>query len=56
MLGLGLRWLEWASKDADLCVGDFFLHLRVGEFLVDNNTFDELGIFNGATSFGNDFD
>ena len=56
MLGLGLRWFKWASKNADLCIVDLFPHLWMRELLVDNNTFDELGIFNGTTSLGDDLD
>ena len=56
VLGLRLGRLEWAGEDAHLGVSVNFLHLGVGEFLVDDNTLDEAGVLEGATSLGNDLD
>ena len=56
VLGLRLRGLERASEDADLGVLDLLSHLRVGELLVDNDTFDEARVFDGATGLGDDLD
>ena len=50
-----LGWLKWAGQDDNFSIRDFLLHLWVGEFLVNNDAFNELRIFDRTTSFGNDF-
>lgn len=47
---LELWWLEWAGQNANLGIMNFLWHLRMREILVDQKTFDELGVFNRTTS------
>ncbi len=56
VLGLWLWWFKGASKDNNLCVVNFLLHLGVRKVFVDNDSLDELGVLNGSTSLGNNFD
>lgn len=56
MLGLWLWWLEWAGEDAHLGVLDFLVHLGVREFFVEDDSFNELGIFDGSSGLLDDFD
>ena len=56
VLGLGLRGLERAREDADLGVLNLLEHLGVGELLVKNDALNEAGVFDGATSLGDDLD
>lgn len=56
VLGLWLGGLEWAGEDAHLGVAVNFLHLGVGELLVEDDTFNEAGVFEGAASLGDDLD
>jgi len=51
MLGLGLWWLEGAGENNDLSVFYFFGHLRVRKVLIDNNAFNELGVFDCTACF-----
>ena len=56
VLGLWLWWFKRAGKNDYLCVVNFFLHLRVGEILVNNNTFNKLGVLDSSTSLSDDLD
>lgn len=56
MLGLRLGGLEWASENKDLCIFNFFNHLRVRKVFVNDDTCDEGGIFEGATSLRDNLD
>ena len=56
VLGLWLWWFKGASKDNNLCVVNFLLHLGVRKVFVDNDSLDELGVLNGSTSLSNNFD
>ena len=56
MLGLRLWGLEGAGEDQNLGVVDLLDHLGMREVLVENNTLDELGVGEGATSLGDDLD
>ena len=54
VFGLGLGWLEGAGEDDDLGVVDFFVHLGVGKLFVNNYAVNEHGVFDGASSLGDD--
>jgi len=54
VLGLGLWGLEGAGQNANLSVFDLLLHGRVGEVLVNNDTFNELGVLDSTTALGDD--
>lgn len=56
VLCLWLRWLEWASENANLGISVELLHLRMREFFVKNDTVDELGIFQSTAGLGYDLD
>ncbi len=56
VLGLGLGGLEGAGEDENLSIVNFLDHLRVREVLVNDDTGNEGGVFEGATSLGNDLD
>lgn len=56
MFSFGLWWFERTSQNADFSVFDFFLHGGVGEVFINNDTLNELGVFDRATSFSDDFD
>lgn len=56
VLGLGLWWFEGAGENDNLGVLDFLLHLGVREIFVNNNTFNELGVFNSTSRLGDDLD
>ena len=56
MLCLGLGWLEWAGKNANFSLSVELLHLRMREFFVENDTVDELGIFESTAGLGYDLD
>ena len=56
MLGLGLWWFEWASKNDNLCVMNLFLHLGVREILVNNDSLNELGVLDGSASLCDNLD
>lgn len=55
MFCLGLWCLEGAGEDGDFGVGHLFGHLWVGEFLINQDTFDELSVLNAATCLLLDF-
>jgi hypothetical protein len=56
VLGLGLWGLEGACEDDTLGIVDLLGHLGVGEFLIDDDTFNERRVFDGTTGLGNDLD
>lgn len=56
VFGFGFRGLEWAGKNTNLSIMDFFGHLGVRHVLVDQNTVNQLGIVHGSSSFSIDFD
>lgn len=53
VLGLRFGGLERAGENDDLGIVDFLIHLRMREVLVDDNSLNELGVFDTATSLGN---
>ena len=56
VLSLRLWCFEGTSEDGDSSIDDFLGHLRVREVLVNQDAFDELGVFNTASSFLLDLD
>ena len=52
VLGLGLWGLEGAGQNANLCVFDLLSHGGVGEVLVNNDTFNKLGVLDSTTRLG----
>ena len=56
VLGLWLGWLEWAGQNGNLSVLNNPWHLAVAPGLVDNETVEELGIFEAATDLADEFD
>mmetsp|Transcript_27580 Transcript_27580/g.60247 ORF Transcript_27580/g.60247 Transcript_27580/m.60247 type:complete len:315 (-) Transcript_27580:172-1116(-) len=56
VLGLGLRGLERASENGDLCVFDSLVHLRVANVLVEHDTVHQLRVFQLASHLGLNFD
>lgn len=56
VLGFGFRGLESAGEDADFGIFHDFGHLRVSHFLVNQDPLDELGVLDGASSLGLNFD
>ncbi len=56
VLGLGLGGLEGARENKDLCIFNFFYHLRVRKVFINDDTCDKGGVFEGATSLGDNLD
>lgn len=56
VLGLGLGGLERAGKQADFSILDLLNHLRMADFLVDENSLDQSCVLDAAAGLGLDFD
>jgi len=56
VLGLGFRWLEWAGENANLGVLDLLSHLWMREIFIEDDTFNEVTVFNGSSGLGNNLD
>ena len=56
MLGLGLRRLKRAGQNGQFHVFQNFGHLRVRHVFVDQDTFDQHGVFQLAAGLGRDLD
>ena len=56
MLGLWLWGLEGAGQDNAFGILDFLGHLAMGEFLINDNSFNEFRVFDGTSRLGNDLD
>lgn len=56
VLGLWLWGLEGAGQDHTLDIFDFLGHLAMREFFVNDNSFNELRVFDRASGLSDNFD